>query len=68
MLDAVFWYTGLVVWILVIIGCVATALIEAHGRSILKDERQIARGHLRKPRPRRRARPRGPAAAEDRGK
>ena len=36
MLDAVFWYTGLVVWILIVFDCVATVIIEAHDRSIVK--------------------------------
>jgi hypothetical protein len=36
MFDAIFWYTGLLVWILIVFGCVATVLIDAHDRSIIK--------------------------------
>jgi len=36
MLDAVVWYTSLVVWVLIVFGCVSTILIDAHDRSILK--------------------------------
>jgi hypothetical protein len=36
MLGALFWYTGLVVWILIVFGAVSTILIDAHDRSVLK--------------------------------
>jgi hypothetical protein len=36
MLDALFWYTGLVVWILILFAFVSTLLIDAHDRSVRK--------------------------------
>jgi hypothetical protein len=36
MIDALFWYTGLVAWILIVFGVVSTLVIEAHDRSILQ--------------------------------
>lgn len=36
MLDALFWYTGVVVWMLIIFGCISMLLIDAHDRSIMK--------------------------------
>jgi hypothetical protein len=35
MIDALFWYTGLVVGILIVFGVVSTLVVEAHDRSIL---------------------------------
>jgi hypothetical protein len=35
MLDALFWYTGLVVWILILFALVSALLIVAHDRSVL---------------------------------
>ncbi len=35
MIDALFWYTGLVVWILIVFGAVSTLVVEAHDRSVL---------------------------------
>jgi hypothetical protein len=36
MIDALFWYTGLVAWIMMLFGLVSTLLIEAHDRSVLR--------------------------------
>jgi hypothetical protein len=36
MIDALFWYTGLVAWALIMLGVVATLAIEAHDRSIAR--------------------------------
>jgi hypothetical protein len=36
MIDALFWYTGLAVWVLIVFGCVSTLLIEAHDRSVMR--------------------------------
>jgi len=41
MLDALFWYTGPIVWVLMVFGCVSTLAIEAHDRSILRRERHL---------------------------
>jgi hypothetical protein len=30
MVDALFWYTGLIAWILIVFGVVSTLLVEAH--------------------------------------
>jgi hypothetical protein len=38
MIDALFWYTGLVVWILIVFGCVSTLVIDAHDRSVLRQD------------------------------
>lgn len=35
MLDALFWYTGLVVWILIVFAGASTILVDMHDRSIL---------------------------------
>jgi len=35
MIDALFWYIGLVAWILIVFGVVSTLVIDAHDRSIL---------------------------------
>jgi hypothetical protein len=40
MIDTLFWYTGLVAWMLIVFGVVSTLVIEAHDRSIMRrDER-----------------------------
>ena len=39
MIGPLFWYTGLVVWILIVFGMISTFLIEAHDRKLLE------RGH-----------------------
>jgi len=41
MLDALFWYTGLIAWALIVFGCISTLAIEAHDRSVMRRE-----GHL----------------------
>ena len=35
MIDALFWYTGLAAWVLIVFGCVSTLAIEAHDRSVM---------------------------------
>jgi hypothetical protein len=35
MIDALFWYTGLAAWVLIVFGCVSTLVIEAHDRSVM---------------------------------
>ena len=35
MFDALFWYTGLAAWILIVFGWVSTLAIEAHDRSVM---------------------------------
>jgi hypothetical protein len=41
MLDALFWYTGLVVWILIVFGCVSTLAVEAHDWSVMRRARNM---------------------------
>jgi hypothetical protein len=41
MIDALFWYTGLLTWALIVFGCLATLLIDAHDRSVLRRRRDI---------------------------
>jgi hypothetical protein len=36
MIDALFWYTGLVVWILIVFGVIATLLVEANDSKLLE--------------------------------
>jgi hypothetical protein len=36
MIDALFWYTGLVCWILIVFGAVSTLVVEALDRSIVR--------------------------------
>jgi len=36
MIDALFWYSGLIVWILIVFGCVSSLVIDAHDRSVMK--------------------------------
>ena len=43
MIDALFWYTGLVAWILIVFGVVSTLVIEAHDRSVLGRREQMKR-------------------------
>jgi hypothetical protein len=40
MIDALFWYTGLAVWVFIVFGCVSTLLIEAHDRTILNQRKR----------------------------
>ena len=35
MIDALFWYTGLVAWILIVLGGVSGGVIESHDRSVV---------------------------------
>ena len=35
MIDALFWYTGLVVWISIVLAVVSMLVVEAHDRSVL---------------------------------
>lgn len=37
MIDALFWYTGLVVWTSIVFGAAAMLVVEAYDRSILRD-------------------------------
>jgi hypothetical protein len=43
MIDALFWYTGLVVWVLIVFGVISTLLIEAHDRKLLERGRHLNR-------------------------
>ena len=43
MIDALFWYTGLVTWILIVFGVVSTFVVEAHDRSVLGHGEQMKR-------------------------
>lgn len=43
MIDALFWYTGLTIWVLVVLGVVSTLVIEAHDRSVLRRGEQFNR-------------------------
>jgi hypothetical protein len=36
MLDALFWWAGLIVWIVILFGALSTIIIDAHDRSISK--------------------------------
>jgi hypothetical protein len=35
MIDALFWYTGLAAWILIVFGVVSTLVVDAHDRKVL---------------------------------
>ena len=41
MVDALFWYTGLVTWILIVFGILSTLVVEAHDRSVLGHGEQM---------------------------
>lgn len=41
MIDALFWYTGLVVWSLIVFGCISTLAVEVHDRSVLRRARHL---------------------------
>jgi hypothetical protein len=43
MIDALFWYTGLVAWILIVFGVVSGVVIEAHDRSVVMHGEQMKR-------------------------
>jgi len=36
MIDALFWYTGLAAWVLIVFGVASMFVIEAHDRSVLR--------------------------------
>jgi hypothetical protein len=38
MFDTLFWYTGLVAWILIVFGVTSTLIVEAHDRSVMRRE------------------------------
>jgi hypothetical protein len=35
MIDALFWYTGLAAWMLIVFGVVSMLVVEAHDRKVL---------------------------------
>ena len=37
MINALFWYTGLIAWILIVFGVVSTLVFEAHDRRKVMD-------------------------------
>jgi hypothetical protein len=41
MIDALFWYTGLAAWVLIVFGSVSTLVIDAHDRSVLRRGRNL---------------------------
>jgi hypothetical protein len=43
MIDTLFWYTGLVAWILIVLGVVSGVVIEAHDRSVVTHGEQMKR-------------------------
>jgi hypothetical protein len=43
MIDALFWYTGLVAWILIVFGVVSTLVIETHDRSVVRRGQHLNR-------------------------
>jgi hypothetical protein len=43
MIDALFWCTGLVVWILIVFGAVSTFVVNIHDRSVLKRGEHFSR-------------------------
>jgi hypothetical protein len=44
MINALFWYTGLVVWILILFGVISALLIDAHDRKLVaRNEPSIRR-------------------------
>jgi hypothetical protein len=36
MIDALFWYTGLATWVLIVFAVVSTFVVEAYDRSVMK--------------------------------
>jgi hypothetical protein len=42
MIDALFWYTGLIAWVLIVFACVSMLAVEAHDRSVMRRGRNIA--------------------------
>jgi hypothetical protein len=43
MIDALFWYTGLVAWILIVFGVVSGVVVEVHDRSVVEQMRRCDR-------------------------
>ena len=35
MIDALFWYTGLIVWVFLVLGIASKLAVEAHDRSVM---------------------------------
>jgi hypothetical protein len=40
MIDALFWYTGLIVWVLIVFGVASVLPVEAHDRSVMTNMRR----------------------------
>ena len=47
MLDALFWWTGMIVWIVILFGALSTIIIDAHDRSILNRHQSNERAGAR---------------------
>jgi len=43
MIDALFWYTGLAAWVLIVFDVVSMLAIEAHDRSIVRHGEHLNR-------------------------
>ena len=43
MIDALFWYTGLIAWLLIVFGVVSTLVVEAHDRKVLERGERLNR-------------------------
>jgi hypothetical protein len=43
MIDALFWYSGLVAWILIVFGVVSTLVIETHDLSVVRRGQHLNR-------------------------
>jgi len=43
MIDALFWYTGLAAWTLIVFGVVSTLVVEAHNRKVLERGERLNR-------------------------
>jgi len=41
MIDALFWYTGLAAWVLIVFACASMIAADVHDRSILRRGRNI---------------------------
>ncbi len=42
MIDALFWYAGLIAWLLIVFARVSMLAVEAHDRSVMRRGRNIA--------------------------
>ncbi len=42
MFDALFWYTGLIVWVLIVFGVASTLAVGAYDRSVMRRARNSA--------------------------